>query len=89
MASRFDYSSLAPGLDTIRLHALISRVSALPEGSELPRDLDAEFGELARNPSSKAWSRPRLFAYRAMAMWTQEDNFYESGWNTTPRAEWR
>jgi hypothetical protein len=72
MASRFDYSSLAPGLDTAQLHALINRVSALPEGSELPRDLDSEFAEL------------QLFAYRAMAMWTQEDNFYESGWKTSP-----
>jgi hypothetical protein len=52
--SNFDYSSLAPGLDTVQLHALINRVSALPEGSELLRDLDAEFGELARNPQPKS-----------------------------------
>jgi hypothetical protein len=84
MDSKFDYSSLAPGLDTVQLHALISMISALPEDSELPRDLDAEFAELARNPSPKAWSRLQLFAYRAMAMWTQEDNFYESGWKTSP-----
>jgi hypothetical protein len=71
-------------LDTVKLHALISRVSALPEGSELPGDLDAEFAELARNPSPKAWSRLQLLTYRAMAMWTQEDNFYESGWKTSP-----
>jgi hypothetical protein len=51
IASRFDYSSLAPGLDTVQLHALINRVSALPEYGELLRDLDAEFGELARNPA--------------------------------------
>ena len=81
MAGRFDYSSLTPGLDTVQLHVLISRVSALPEDGELLRDLDAEFGELARNPL-KAWSRLQRFACRAMAMWTQEDNFYESSWKT-------
>jgi hypothetical protein len=81
--ANFDYSSLALGLDTVQLHALISRVSALPEGGELPRDPDAEFGELTRN-LLKVWSRLQPFACRAMAIWMQKDNFYDSGWKTAP-----
>jgi hypothetical protein len=84
MASRFDYSSLAPGFDMARLHAVISRISALPQDTDLPRELDAELSDLARNPSPKAWSRFHLLAYRVMAIWTQADNFYESGWKTSP-----
>ena len=41
MAGRFDYSSLTPGLDTVQLHVLISRISALPEDGELLRELNA------------------------------------------------
>jgi hypothetical protein len=80
IASQFDYSSIAPGFDTARLRAVLNRISALPPDSALPEKLDAELAELARNPSSEAWSRLHLVAYRAMAIWTQWDDFYEAGW---------
>lgn len=81
MVSQFDYSSIAPGFDTARLRAVINRISALPAGTALPEELDAELAELARSPSSEAWSRLHLVAHRAMAIWTQWDNFYKSGWS--------
>jgi hypothetical protein len=84
MASKFDYSSLAPGFDTADLHTVINQISALPRDSALPEKLDAELADLARNPRSEGWSRFHLLAYRAMAIWTQWDNFYESGWKTSP-----
>ena len=49
-----------------------------------PERLDAELADLARNPDAEAWSRFHLLAYRVMAIWTQWDNFYESGWKTSP-----
>ena len=84
MASKFDYSSLAPGFDTADLHTVINKISTLPPDSALPEKLDAELADLARNPSSEGWSRFHLLAYRVMAIWTQWDNFYESGWKTSP-----
>jgi hypothetical protein len=84
IASRFDYSSIAPGFDTARLRAVLNRIAALPPDSALPEKLDAELADLARSPSSEAWSRLHLVAYRAMTMWTQWDDFYESGWKTSP-----
>jgi hypothetical protein len=80
MASQFDYSSIAPGFDTPRFRAVLHKISALPSDTALPRKLDADLAELARNPSPKAWSRLRLLAYRAMAIWCQWDDFYKSGW---------
>jgi hypothetical protein len=83
VASQFDYSSVAPGFDTSRLRALLNRISTLPAGAALPQKLDAELAELARNPSSEAWSHLYLVAYRAMAIWTQWEFLYESGWKTS------
>ena len=84
IASKFDYSSIAPGFDTARLRAVLNRITALPPDSALPEKLDAELADLARSPSSEAWSRFHLLAYRVMAIWTQWDDFYESGWKTSP-----
>jgi hypothetical protein len=83
MASQFDYSSIAPGFDTTRFRAVLKQISALPPDTALPRELDADLDELARNPSSEAWSHLHLVADRAMAIWTQWDNFYEAGWKTS------
>jgi hypothetical protein len=80
MASQFDFSSIAPGFDTSRFRAVLNRISALPSDIALPRELDAELAELARNPSSEAWSRLHLVAYRALAIWCQWDDIYKSGW---------
>jgi hypothetical protein len=83
VASQFDYSSVAPGFDTIRLRAVLDQISTLPAGAALPQRLDAELEELARNPSSEAWSHLHLVAYRAMAIWIQWEFIYESGWKTS------
>jgi hypothetical protein len=85
VASRFDYTSVAPGFDTTRLRAVLNRVSTLPDGTALPEELDAELAELARNPSSQAWSHLYLVGYRAMAIWTQREFIYESGWKTSDK----
>jgi hypothetical protein len=90
MAKHFDYSSIAPGLDTPRFRAVLHQISALPSHTALPEKLDADLAELARNPSPKAWSRLHLVAQRAMAIWTQWDDVYKSGWedvNDPNRAE--
>ena len=58
IASKFDYSSIAPGFDTARLRAVLNRITALPPDSTLPEKLDAELADLARNPS---WKRGRAF----------------------------
>jgi len=85
VASRFDYSSVAPGFDTTRLRAVLNQISTLPAGAALPQRLDAELEELARNPSSEAWSHLHLVAYRAKAIWTQSEFIYESGWRTSDK----
>jgi hypothetical protein len=63
-----------------------SNLSAPLHNGTRDNDVAIPLAELVRNPSSEAWSRLHLVAYRAMAIWTQWDNIYEGGWKPLDEA---
>jgi len=84
----FNYDSIFSSYDTVRFRSLTDRISALPNGSPLPADIDAELVDLAGASKKLGIGLTLNFTFqRAIKMWTAMDTIFYSGWMQLPSAK--
>jgi len=88
VAQRFNFDSIISSFNTARFHTLMDQISALPNGSPLPADMNAELMELAgAEKMSGIGSTFNLTFHRGARMWTDKDTIFYSGWSSMPSAQ--
>jgi hypothetical protein len=83
VASSFDYQSVSRKVDVTQLQSALSRLSALPDGSDVPRDINEEFARLAHETreQQRGIERLKILVIRSIVTWGRRDFINWSGWH--------
>jgi len=79
--SSFDYSSVSSDVNSAHLRSTLLALSALPNGSAVPHEIDQSFAEIAGEVERAKWyTRFVVLIERTVYMWTERDYVFNSGW---------
>jgi hypothetical protein len=83
VAGSFDYQSVSRVVDVTRLRSVLRKLSAVPDGTEVPHDISEEFAALAyeTRQQQRGIGRLEILVTRSTQTWGRRDFIHRSGWH--------